>query len=335
MRIGIDAMGGDNAPAAILDGVELAFNENLDADIVLYGDDTLLQRQFLKDGAKFDRLEVVGCSETIEADDKPVSAIRSKKDSSIVRACADLKSGAIDAFVCAGNTGALLAAGTLVTGRLKGIKRPALTTAYPTENGFAVLSDVGANADCSALNILQFAQMSSLYSKEVLGVENPKVGLLNIGTEATKGTALYQDAHKLLSQDKSINFIGNIESRDLLKGICDVVVCDGFTGNIALKLIEGAAMSVMGMIKNVLMSSTKAKFAALLIKDPLRGLKARMSSSSFGGAPLLGTLAPVVKAHGSSDALAIKNAILYAHKYASSDLIKNLSAILKEDNGES
>ncbi len=331
MIIGIDAMGGDNAPEAILDGVKLALNNGFKEEIYLYGDANILEKLLFDSIENFDNVSIIHCSESIKGDDKPVIAIRKKKDSSIVKGCKQLKEGRIDAFLSAGNTGALLAAGTLVTGRIKGVKRPALTTVYPTEKGFAVLCDVGANAECTPENIELFAVMGSLYSEEILDVKNPKVGLLNIGTEETKGSELYIKTHQLLKRNSNINFVGNIESKELLKGNFDLVVCDGFTGNIALKLIEGVSSSLLSMIKTSILSSTVSKIGGALIKKPIKEMKENLNPSKYGGAPFLGTNFPVIKAHGSSDDIAIMNAIFYAEKYVNSELIEKLkSAISKK-----
>ncbi len=335
MIIGIDAMGGDNAPKSILDGIELAFNKGFNQEIFLYGNEDLLKSNFSHQLERLKKLKVIHCSENIEGDDKPVKAIRQKKDSSIVRASNDLKAGKIDAFLSAGNTGALLAAGTLIVGRIKGVKRPALTTAYPTEKGFSILTDVGANADCTEQNIELFAIMGSLYAKKVLDIKNPSIALLNIGTEDTKGSELYIKSHLLLKANSKLNFKGNIESRDLLKGNIDVVVCDGFTGNICLKLMEGTGSSLMNITKKFLLSSFISKIGAVLIKKSLKQMKNDLNPSKFGGAPFLGTSFPVIKAHGSSDEIAIMNAIFYAEKYAKSNLINELKSTLetkKENN---
>lgn len=324
MRIAIDLNGGDNAPLAILEGLQLAYDAGLKAEVVLYGKGAQLERHLSEDKRYTFQAEIVDCDEVIEDTDKPVAAIRKKKNSSMVRAASDLRDGKVDAFLSAGNTGALLASATLITGRIKKIKRPALTTIYPTEKGFAILSDVGANASVNARSIADFALMGSLYSKMVLGVEKPKVALLNIGTEETKGTELYQDAHKVLKEMSGIDFAGNLEARDLLKGSVDVVVCDGFTGNIALKLMEGVAGSLFAQIKKHIMASTKAKMGALLLKKTFANVKGSLDASNYGGAPLLGIKAPVIKAHGSSNALAFKNALLYTEKYVNSNLIAEL-----------
>ncbi len=335
MIIGIDAMGGDNAPRAILNGVQLALKNGLQKDeIYLYGDENVLQMQLFDKIEKFNNVKIIHCSESIEGEDKPVMAIRKKKDSSIVKGARELKEGKIDAFLSAGNTGAVLAAGTLVTGRIKGIKRPALTTVYPTEKGFSILCDIGANAECTPENIECFAIMGSLYAKEILGIENPTVALLNIGTEENKGNDVYIKAHQLLKNNLQVNFKGNIESKDLLKGDIDLVVCDGFTGNIALKLIEGAGSSLMNMVKKSILSSFTSKIGGMLIKSSLKEMKENLNPSKYGGAPLLGTKYPVIKAHGSSDDVAIMNAILYAKKYVESDLISKLKKAIKEAENE-
>lgn len=333
MRIGIDTNGGDNAPEAVLQGLQLAYDAGLEAETVLYGDRNVLERHLMDEKTYSFRSEIVHCDEFIEDTDKPVAAIRKKKNSSMVRAANDLRDGYVDAFLSAGNTGALLASATLITGRIKKIKRPALTTIYPTEKGFAIICDVGANASVNARSIADFALMGSLYSSMVLGVSKPSVALLNIGAEEGKGTDLYQEAYQALKSMDNIEFAGNLEARELLKGSVDVVVCDGFTGNIALKLMEGVSSSLFKQIKKSITSSFKAKMGALLLKDSFKDLKASLDSSNYGGAPLLGIKAPVIKAHGSSNAKAFKNALLYAEKYVSSGMIEKLETQISDMAG--
>ncbi len=323
MKIGIDASGGDNAPYSIIDGIiEASKNDDVSEFIIYCNEETLkkIDTDKLPKNAS-----IIKCTETISADDKPVQAIRKKKDSEIVKACNDLKEMKIDVFISAGNTGALLAAGTLISGRIQGIRRPALTTVFPTEDGKIVMLDVGANAECSAENLNQFAIMGSLYSEMILNTQNPSVSLVNIGVEKTKGTPLYQETYKLLEKNSYINFKGNIEARDVTSGISDVVIADGFTGNIILKTTEGVSKSIFNIIKKALSSSLKSKFGAFLAKDSFLNMKKELDYSSYGGAPLLGLKYPLVKAHGSSNAKTIKNAILYAKKYASSNLIETLT----------
>lgn len=327
MRIAIDAMGGDHAPKAVIDGAVLALKET-DATIVLYGDGSMIEKCLI--GLNYDksRIEVVHCTEVIENEDKPVKAIKGKKDSSMVRGFQDVKEGTVDAFISAGNTGALLAGGTLKIGRVKGIKRPALTTAFPTEKGISVLVDAGANTECDPINLQQFAFMGHLYAKEVIGIDDPITGLVNIGTEDEKGNTLYKESFKLLKATEGINFMGNLEARDIPTGLADVIVCDGFTGNVVLKLTEGVAKSFSKAIKEAVMMSTLSKIGGLLIKKGMDRFKAKMDYAEYGGAPLLGLKRPIVKAHGSSNAKAFMNAIKYADRYAKHDIITKMEAFL-------
>lgn len=308
MIIAVDAMGGDNAPAEIIAGALQSLRSFDDITIRLYGDEEKM-KPFLQEHP---RLEVVHCSEVIEADDEPVRAIRKKKDASMVRMAQAVKDQEADACVSAGNTGALMSAGLFIVGRSAGISRPALAPTLPTIDGSGfVLLDVGANADSKASNLVQFAVMGSVYAEKVRGIAKPRVGLLNIGTEAGKGNELTKQAYTEL-QNAPVHFIGNVESRDLLNGAADVVVTDGFTGNMVLKTIEGTAMNVFAMIKDVFMSSVKTKIAASLVKDDLKGLKQKMDYSEYGGAGLFGLNRPVIKAHGSSNANALFNAVRQA-----------------------
>lgn len=327
MKIGIDAMGGDHAPKSVIDGAILALDQ-INSTIVLYGDREVLERELSHRTYDHSRIEVVHCTEVIEADDKPVKAIRTKKDASMVRGFDDVKEDTIQAFMSAGNTGALLAGGTLKIGRVKGIKRPALTTVYPTDKGISILVDAGANTECDPINLQQFAFMGHLYAKEVIGITDPITGLVNIGTETEKGSQLYQDSHALLAETKGIRFMGNLEARDISTGLADVIVCDGFTGNVILKLSEGIAKSFGSAIKSAIMANTFSKIGGLLIKKGLDAFKKKMDYTEYGGAPLLGLKKPIVKAHGSSNGKAIMNAIRYAEKYASNDIITKMADFL-------
>ncbi len=333
LRIGIDAMGGDHAPKAVIEGALMAL-ERIEGTIVLFGDEQLIQKELVSKRYASERIDIVHCSETIESDDQPVKAIKSKKDSSMVRGFEALKAESIDAFISAGNTGALLAGGALKIGRVKGIKRPALTSAYPTDKGVSVLVDAGANTECDPINLQQFAFMGHLYSKEVMGVASPITGLVNIGTEDEKGSTLYKDSFKLLKATEGINFMGNLEARDIPTGMADVIVCDGFTGNVVLKLSEGVAKSFGKAIKETVMASWKTKIGGLLIKAGLDAFKQKMDYAEYGGAPLLGLKHPVVKAHGSSNAKAFMNAIRYAERYASHDIISKMADFLAFDTSE-
>lgn len=305
MKIAIDAMGGDHAPKEIVLGAMKALDTFKDLHITLVGDETKI-KEYMKEQ---ERLAILHTEEVISGTDEPVRAVRRKKNSSMVLAAKEVSEGRADACISAGNTGALMAAGLFVVGRIEGIERPALAPTLPTIGGEGfVLLDVGANADAKPEHLVQYAIMGSIYSQKVRGIENPRVGLLNIGTEEKKGNELTKHTYEML-QNTDIHFIGNVEARELLNGVADVVVTDGFTGNMVLKTIEGTAMSVMKMLKSALMSSFKTKMAAAILKQDLMKIKSQMDYSEYGGAGLFGLKAPVIKAHGSSDANAIFNAV--------------------------
>ncbi|MDU4934173.1 MAG: phosphate acyltransferase PlsX [Peptostreptococcaceae bacterium] len=336
MKIAIDGMGGDNAPKSNVEGVVSAIKE-YNIDIIITGDKDALEKEF--ENYEFDRskLEIVHTTEIIENEDKPVKAIRSKKDSSMVVALRLVKEGKADAVVSAGNTGALLAGGLFVVGRIKGIDRPCLCPAIPNvKRGMTIIADGGANADCKPRNLVEFAAMTNIYSKKVLGIENPRISLANVGAEEGKGNDLMKKSYEEL-KNMDINFIGNLEARDVINAKTDVIVCDGFTGNILLKSAEGVAMSVMGLLKETFLSSTKGKIGAMLLKDDLRKLKSFMDYAEYGGAPLLGVNGGVIKAHGSSNSKAIKNAINQGIKFAQGNVLRDIEEFVqssKEDNEE-
>lgn len=309
MRLAIDAMGGDNAPQAIIDGALRSLHTFPNLHIDLYGDEAILAAH-MKQHA---RMNVIHCTEVIEGEDEPVRAVRRKKDASMVRAAQAVKDGEADAALSAGNTGALMAAGLFIVGRIKGIDRPALAPTLPTmdRQGFVFL-DVGANADAKANHLYQNAVMGSIYAQHVRGIMRPRVGLLNIGTEEGKGNEVTKEAYELIKADDRIHFVGNIESRDLLNSVADVIVTDGFTGNMVLKTLEGTALSMFSVLKDVFMKSAKTKMAALLVKNDLKEMKTLLDYTEYGGAALFGLNAPVVKAHGSSNEKAIFNAIRQA-----------------------
>ncbi|WLV25727.1 phosphate acyltransferase PlsX [Aciduricibacillus chroicocephali] len=321
MKLAIDAMGGDNAPKAIVSGAMDAVKEMDNLTITLIGDEKQIA-PYLSDTRN---IEIIHTEEMITADDEPARAIRRKKNASLVLMAQEVKEGRADACISAGNTGALMAAGLFIVGRIKGIDRPALCPTLPTVDGKGfMLLDVGANVDAKPQHLLQYGVMGSIYAEKVRGIKNPTVGLLNVGTEDGKGTDLTKNAFSLL-EAAPVNFVGNVEARDLLDGVADVVVTDGFTGNVALKTVEGTAMSVMKLMKEVLMSSAKAKIGASLIKKDLRGIKDKLDYSEYGGAALFGLAAPVVKAHGSSNSRAIFNAIKQAQYMADNQI----SSIIK------
>lgn len=331
MRIVIDGMGGDNAPLSTVKGAVDAIKE-YGVDLVITGDKETLENEFSKYEFDRSRLEIVHTTEKIENEDKPVKAIRAKKDSSMVVALKMVKDGYADAIVSAGNTGALLAGGLFVVGRIKGIDRPCLCPAIPNiDRGMTIIADGGANADCKPKNLVEFAAMTDIYAKKVLGIENPRIGLANVGAEEGKGNDLAKKSFEEL-KTIDINFTGNIEARDVINNVADIIVCDGFTGNILLKSAEGVAISVMKIIKEALMSSTKAKIGALLIKDELKNIKSFMDYSEYGGAPLLGVNGGVIKAHGSSDAKAIKNAIRQAIKFAEGNVVEDIKSFITSYN---
>lgn len=318
MKIAIDAMGGDFAPENIVKGVNLAKKELSDVTFQLYGDRTKI-RQFLDDETN---IEIVETTEIIDFHDDPVAAIKSKKDSSLVRAVTAVKKGEADAVLSAGSTGALLTAGLLLVKRIKQVSRPALMSTLPTADGrgFDML-DLGANTENTAHHLADFAILGSYYAENVRGINKPRVALISNGAEESKGSPTVKEAHEILSAMSEINFIGNIESRDLLSGGADVVVTDGFTGNAILKAIEGTATVLMKEIKSAIMAgSVTTKIGGALIKKPLSGLKDLMSTDGAGGAAFVGLKAPVVKAHGNSSELAIASALKQIHKMLESDV---------------
>lgn len=306
-KIAVDAMGGDYAPKAIVEGVNQAIQEFPDIEIQLYGVESKI-KEYL---TATERVQIIHTDEKINSDDEPAKAIRRKKQASMVLAAQAVKEGQADAVISAGNTGALLASGIFIVGRIKGVDRPGLMSTLPTIDGqgFDML-DLGANAENSASHLHQYAVLGSFYAKNVRGIEQPRVGLLNNGTEDSKGDALRKETYELLKNDTSLHFIGNIEARELMNTVADVVVADGFTGNAVLKTMEGTAMSIMSSLKESLTSGgLKSKLGALLLKDSLYGLKDKLDYSSAGGAVLFGLKAPVVKCHGSSDAKAVYHTI--------------------------
>jgi len=322
MKIGFDGMGGDHGPKETVKGAIDALGI-IKADMVIYGDEMLIKNELAKYRYETSRIEVIGTTQVIENDDKPVKAIKTKDDSSMVVGLKALRKGEIDAFVSAGNTGALLAGGLLKVGRIKGISRPALCTIYPTMHGASVLVDAGANAECKSRNLIEFAYMGSMYADKVLGIKNPKVALVNIGAEETKGTPLYIETHQML-KETDLNFVGNVEGRDVPSGNVDVIVADGFTGNIILKLTEGVALQLVEGLKMQIMKNTIGKIGGLLLKRNLSDFKKMLDYSEYGGAPLLGINGLVVKAHGSSNAKAFMNAIKYAQIGIDSKLVDEI-----------
>ncbi|MFM1668869.1 phosphate acyltransferase PlsX [Streptococcus mutans] len=321
-KIAVDAMGGDNAPQAIVEGVNQALADFSDIEIQLYGDETKI-KTYLKAN---DRVSIIHTDEKINSDDEPVKAIRKKKQASMVLGAQAVKDGKADAVLSAGNTGALLAAGLLVVGRIKNIDRPGLMSSLPTIDGkgFNML-DLGANAENTAHHLHQYAILGSFYAKNVRGVAHPRIGLLNNGTETTKGDPLRKETFALLAADETLNFIGNVEARDLMNGVADVVVTDGFTGNAVLKSIEGIALGIMEQLKtSIKQAGLRAKLGALLLKNSLYDLKDSLDYSGAGGAVLFGLKAPVVKCHGSSDAKSVYYTIKQIRIMLETDVVGQL-----------
>lgn len=331
IKIGLDAMGGDFAPEQTVLGAYQAVKKFDDIEVYLYGIESEILK-FMKE--PHDRIQIVHCEEVIPMDIKdPAMAIRKIKDSSMVRACKDAKTGAIDAVVSAGATGALIAAGTLVVKRLKEVERPALAPVMPTikKNKYTILCDAGATSDAKPQYLYQNAKIASIYAREVMHIQNPTVALLNIGTEDGKGTDLQKEAFALISADPSINFVGNMEGKTMIAGEVDIIVADGYSGNIALKSVEGTSKSLLSLIKEEFLSTTRGKIGALLLKPAISRIKKRMDASEVGGGILLGVSAPVIKAHGSSDATALMNAIRQARETVSKDVVHKISEALKSN----
>ncbi len=322
-RILLDAMGGDNAPEEIIKGALLAL-ENKEISIVLIGRQEEILPVLEKSEYDKSRIEIINASEIIKNEDTPTMAIKEKKDSSIVVGLNLLKSGEYDGFVSAGSTGALLTGATLIVGRVKGILRPALGTLLPFRNGFSLMLDSGANMDCKPVYLEQFAKLGSAYMQAVMNLNKPKVALVNIGSEKEKGNALTKEAYGLL-ENANINFVGNIEPRDIPDGNVDVLICDGFVGNVILKYTEGLSISLLKIVKAEMMKKALYKAGAFLAKGAFDNVKKTMQYDDIGGAPFLGLTGLVVKAHGSSNARAIKGAINQCYLAAKNSLTDKIS----------
>lgn len=329
MKIVVDAMGGDNAPLEIVKGALMAVRE-FDVDITLVGrgEDILRTLEQLGESDLPRNVEIANATQVVEMEDDPSTVTRQKADSSMTVGLKLLRDGKADAMVSAGSTGALLSGATLVVKRIRGIRRACLAPVIPTpSNGGTLMVDVGANAECTPEYLLQFAYMGHFFAKSFKGVENPRVGLLNIGVEETKGSLLYKEAHWLLKkagEEGRINFIGNVEARDVMDGVCDVLVSDGFAGNVLLKGVEGVGIFFMRELKGMFKRSLLTKMSALILKKDLLRLKKMTDSTEVGGTALLGIQKPVIKAHGSSNAYAIRSAVRQAIKTVESDVCRSI-----------
>ena len=325
MKILVDAMGGDNAPKAIVDGCVQALAEKKDITIALIGDSKMIADCL--SGQVYDkaRLEIIHTTETITNNDQPTKAISKKKDSSMVVGFNMLKNREGDCFISAGSSGALLIGSVTIVKRLKGVDRPVLGSIYPTKKGIALLVDSGLNLVCRSDYYLQFAQMGSAYMKSAFGINHPSIGLVNVGTEEQKGNETLREANKLL-RESDLNYLGNIEGRDLFDGDVDVVVTDGFTGNVILKMLEGASAYFFGNMKSIFMANVKSKLAALMVKKGVAEFKRSLDSDVHGGAPILGVDGLVIKSHGSSKARTIKYVVLKAASLVEANFLADLKA---------
>lgn len=310
VKVALDAMGGDHAPGEIIQGAIDAVHMRQDIQVVLVGQKDVITEELRKYAYDEKQVVIRQASEVIETAEPPVVAIRSKKDSSIVVGMNMVKKGEADAFVSAGSSGAVLVGGQVIVGRIRGIERPPLAPLIPTEKGVSLLIDCGANVDARPSHLVQFAQMGSIYMEHVVGVKNPRVGIVNIGAEEEKGNALVKETFPLLKECTGINFVGSVEARDIPQGVADVIVCEAFVGNVILKLYEGLSSTLIGVIKKGLKSTFKSKIGAALALPALKGTIKSFDASEYGGAPLLGLNGLVVKIHGSSKAKEVKNAII-------------------------
>lgn len=326
MKIIIDAFGGDNAPLEIIKGSALAVKD-LGAEIILTGNEAEIKRVASENNISLENIQIEDCDEVITMEDEPIAVRKTKKNSSMAVGFRLLNEGKGDAFISCGNSGALCVGATTIAGRIKGIKRTAFAPVLPSNSGFFMLLDGGANVDARPEMLYQFALMGSVYMERVMGVKNPRIGLANVGTEEHKGNDLYRETFKLLS-DSNLNFVGNVEGRDLSEGVCDVVVCDGFTGNLILKTYEGVAITLMKKMKHMFTDSIKGKLAAVLTMKDLKELKKKFDYNQYGGAPILGSAKPVFKAHGDSKAVTIRFAVELSMNYVKGNAIDIISSSL-------
>ncbi len=329
-KIALDAMGGDHAPGEIIQGAVDAVNMRKDIKLFLVGQQEVVEQELARHTYEKTQIEIVPASEVIEMAEPPVMAIRKKKDSSIVVGLNMVKRGEADAFVSAGSSGAVLAGGQLIVGRAKGVERPPLAPLIPNEKGVSLLIDCGANVDAKPSNLVQFAKMGSIYMEHVLGIEKPRVAIVNIGAEEEKGNALVKETFPLLKECQDINFIGSIEAREIPHGMADVIVCEAFVGNVILKLYEGVSATLLDVVKAGMMSSLKGKIGGLLVKPSLKKTLKSFDASEHGGAPLLGLRGLVVKAHGNSKAKEVRNSIFQCVTFHQQDINGKIAEQLQQ-----
>lgn len=334
IRVAVDAMGGDNAPGEIVKGAVEAVATRNDIKVLLVGQQDVVAEELGKYDYPKEQIEIVHAEEVIETAEPPVMAIRKKKDSSIVVAMNMVKHKEADAFVSAGSSGAILVGGQVIVGRIKGIERPPLAPLIPTEKGVSLLVDCGANVDARASHLVQFAKMGSIYMEHVVGVKNPRVAIVNIGAEEEKGNALVKETFPLLKACTDINFVGSIEAREIPHGEADVIVCEAFTGNVILKLYEGLSSTLVGAIKQGMMSSLKSKIGAALALPALKKTLKAFDASAYGGAPLLGLNGLVVKTHGSAKATEVKNSIIQCVTFKEQDINEKIKKNIVEETVE-
>ncbi len=330
-NIALDAMGGDNAPAEIVKGAVEAVEKEPAMKVFLIGIQEAIEKELIKYQYNKSQIEVVHASEVIETAEPPVNAIRGKKDSSMVVGMKMVKNKAADAFVSAGSSGAILVGGQVIVGRIKGVERPPLAPLIPTEKGVTLLIDCGANVDARPSHLVQFAKMGSIYMENVLGISNPKVGIVNIGAEEDKGNALVKETFPLLKEQKDIRFIGSVEAREIPHGQADVVVCEAFAGNIILKLYEGVGAVLVGKIKEGMMATLRSKLGALLVKPALKQTLKQFDASEYGGAPLLGLNGLVVKTHGSSKSKEVCNTLLQCVTFKQQKINEKIRECIQTD----
>lgn len=323
MKIIIDAFGGDNAPVEIIKGARMSKDE-YNIDIILTGSESKIRKAAAENDIKIDDMQIADAPEVITMDDDPSAVIRTKKNSSMALGFNLLAQGEGDAFISAGNSGALVMGATMIVKRIKGVKRPAFAPVLPTLKGCSMLIDGGANVECRPEMLVQFGLMGSIYMNKVIGVDNPKIGLANCGAEEHKGTPLYQEAYQLL-KSSNLNFVGNIEGRGVPEGDSDVVVADGFTGNIILKMYEGVAGALMGKIKGIFTKNVKNKLAAALVLSDMKEMKKQFDYNEYGGSPILGVSKPVFKAHGSSKARTIKSAVGLTVQFVKNNVVNEIA----------